>query len=275
MKTKLRSLEKRFSELEKEAKETILQYLNDNGGFISIPKEIYGSFIYSPKDEPKIDKIFIHKDLDYLTLSYDNGKLSLITSTEDFQKAVELLSAYEDLKESNEREKEVLLKEISFDNEDIIITDPCYIVKDDYDWSLCDCGSNMEALGITNFLCHDTLYGDWSCTTSNTDTSEKIGKFCADAGQVIVCSLKDALKINPDFDYHTTRPWTTTLIKGFTGKVHFEIEHTGGIYDEDETWVDNHGNTHYLKKKGEAWSNDSLHVIGNGNINFKTNQTGF
>ena len=58
----------------------------------------------------------------------------------------------------------------------------------------------------------DTLYGDWSCITYNSDTHEKIGEFCADAGMVGVFLLDEVLKYNPDFNYHIDRPWTTRRI---------------------------------------------------------------
>lgn len=64
---------------------------------------------------------------------------------------------------------------------DIIITDPCYICKDS-DWHRCNCGYNMEILGINTYICRDTIYGDWPCTTFNSDTGKDIGAFCADAG---------------------------------------------------------------------------------------------
>lgn len=92
---------------------------------------------------------------------------------------------------------------------DIIITDPCYITKND-DWSKCDYGEHMEALGLHNYICRDTMYGDWSCTTFNSDTDEKLGEFCADAGMVAVFDLAEVLAYNPEFDYHTDRSWTTT-----------------------------------------------------------------
>lgn len=49
---------------------------------------------------------------------------------------------------------------------DIIITDPCYIIKkDSEDWRKCDYGDNMAALGLTNYISESTRYGDWSCST--------------------------------------------------------------------------------------------------------------
>ena len=141
---------------------------------------------------------------------------------------------------------------------DIIITDPCYIIRAEHngtkpitldDWKACDYGDNMEVLGIKNYIYRGTIYGDWSCTTFNSDTNEEIGEFCADAGLVAVFLLDEVLKYNPDFDYHINRPWTTTLIKDFDGEVNFEV-----IYDE--------------------YGEPEVQVVGKGNINFVGKQTG-
>lgn len=174
---------------------------------------------------------------------------------------------------------------------DIIITDPCYIIKKDSDdWSKCGWGESMSVLGFTKYISESTLYGDWSCSTWSTprkdveaqleelntlwrtrwelmeqygedsvqakiyddkidDASlniEEIGHFCADAGMVAVFLLDEVLKYNPDFDYHINREWTTTLIKDFDGEVNYHV-------DED----------------------DNAHIIGIGNVNFFTTQTGF
>lgn len=161
-------------------------------------------------------------------------------------------------------------------NGDIIITDPCYIVKrrdestapkwDDFfqyktiydypdfnsktryskmffqeddlyelaykkwdnenpdDWDVCDCGEYMEDLGIYNYISRSTIYGDWSCHVFNTDTKEILGQFCADSGMVAVFLLDEVLKYNPNFNYHVTKPWTTTLIKDFDGDVSFIVK---------------------------------------------------
>jgi len=142
---------------------------------------------------------------------------------------------------------------------DIIITDPCYITKDDTnDWELCEYGENMEKLGIKTYLTRDTIYGDWSCATFNSDTHKPIGQFCADAGLVSVFLLDEVLKYNPDFDYHFNRPWTTTLIKDFDGEI--EINIVGVEYKNEEGHIEN---------------DEEVRVIGKGNINFYTRQTGF
>ena len=75
---------------------------------------------------------------------------------------------------------------------------------------------------------------------------EEIGHFCADAGMVAVFLLDEVLKYNPDFNYHTNREWTTTLIKDFDGEIDYYVD------DEDDA-----------------------HIIGVGNVNFFTTQTGF
>ena len=180
---------------------------------------------------------------------------------------------------------------------DIIITDPCYIIRDkneltDDDWSGCQYGSFMEKLGIKHYLTSDTEYGDWSCTTvrdvpeaaeaiaklnknyfelwnnyNGTDFDKELeeklskereeliksydlilGSFCADAGLVSVFLLDEVLAYNPDFDYHLNRKWTTTLIKDFDGDV--QITH---------------------RSEGE---DREVSVVGKGNINFYTTQTG-
>ena len=107
----------------------------------------------------------------------------------------------------------------------------------------------MEKLGITNYLVSDTLYGDWSCATLKGIKGakclpKKIGEFCADAGMVAVFVLDEVLAYNPGFDYHLTKPHTTTLITNFTGNVNIVTE------------------------------NDEVYVVGKGNINFYTKQTG-
>ena len=113
------------------------------------------------------------------------------------------------------------------------------------DWERCEYGDEMEVLGINTYLSDRTIYGDWSCSTFNSDTKKKIGDFCADAGMVAVFLLDEVLRYNPDFNYHTERPWTTTLIRDFHGTVE-------------------------LHRDGEE-----VTVIGKGNINFVGKQTGF
>ena len=137
------------------------------------------------------------------------------------------------------------------------------------DWDRSDYGYQMDKIGI--YMTRDTLYGDWRCTTYNTDTNETLGEFCADAGLVCVVSLDEVLKYNPDFDYHMSRPWTTTWIKDFKGTVQFVVTRSEGVYEDG-------GHYH---KAGDMWEEFSVEVVGHGinritgePINFVGIQTG-
>lgn len=153
-------------------------------------------------------------------------------------------------------------KPMEFDG-DIIITDPCYVMKEDDDWERCDYGDDMEALGIEHFMTRETIYGDWSCTVFDTDTKKPIGEFCADAGLVSVMLLDEVLRYNPDFDYHEKRTWTTTLIQDFKGIVQFIVKKCKFFYN------------------GKDCVNYEVRVVGHGvnkvtgePINFESKQTG-
>lgn len=182
---------------------------------------------------------------------------------------------------------------------DIIITDPCYVCKDDdesqkpqpedfevpgawskaYDewreanprhWDLCEFGYNMEVFGFTNYMTRDTLYGDWGCTTYDSDTKSELGHFCADAGLVSVFLLDEVLRYNPEFDYHEKRTWTTTWIRNFKGTVQFVVVREEGFYKEDTEWW----------KAGDKWVEYAVRVVGRGvnkvtgePINFITSQS--
>lgn len=147
---------------------------------------------------------------------------------------------------------------------DIIITDPYYVCKPN-DWEYSDFGEDLSLLGFTTWISRDTIYGDWLCTVFKEGTEEELGEFCADTGKVAVMLLDEVLKYNPDFDYHINKAWTAALIKDFDGEIDFEVVHEEGVYEEDTEWG---------AKKGDKWENDSVRVIGKGNINFFTLQTG-
>lgn len=195
---------------------------------------------------------------------------------------------------------------VEFDG-DVLITDPCYIVKDrdestrpkwedfmrlkdyrgmsekekraagyyeDYermrkadaeweeanpdDWDVCEGGYKMGALGLKTFMSRNTLYGDWGCTTFNSDTKEAIGQFCADSGMVGVFSLYEVLKYNPGYTDYITKPWCATVIENFKGTVQFVVE----------------------KNKDSRYEDFNVRVIGRGvnkstgqPLNFITSQT--
>lgn len=109
------------------------------------------------------------------------------------------------------------------------------------DWEKCKYGENMERLGLTTFLSDSTIYGDWDCEVVNADTEEKLGEFCADTGMVGVFLLDEVMKYNPDYK---PASHNATIIKDFHGTVE--------LCQED----------------------DSVKVVGTGNINFVSKQIG-
>lgn len=165
-------------------------------------------------------------------------------------------------KETRENARKKATDGCYFNNEDIIITDPCYIFNDEqYDKS--NGYLNLEDIGIKNYICHSTLYGDWSCTTFNTDTSKEIGHFCADAGMVCVVPLNKVTTLSDEYNNIKDKEWTRTIIKGFTGRVYVDFKTDSGTYDEDTPYC----------KKGDKWTYDYIEIVGEGNINFRTKQT--
>ena len=85
-----------------------------------------------------------------------------------------------------------------------------------------------------------------------------MGELFADTGMVGVFLLDEVLAYNPDFDYHINRPWTTTLIKDFEGTVELKLKRK----------------KRNRKYEGLNDIDDSVQVIGKGNINFLAGQTG-
>ena len=146
------------------------------------------------------------------------------------------------------------------------------------DWDKCNYGENMEVLGIYNYISESTIYGDWSCTTYQTEEEPKellesilrvlndnledkeyeddesfsyeskdIGGFCADAGLVGVFLLDEILAYNPDWkSWIEEHSWCATIIENFEGEV--------------ESYIDK--------------VNEEAHIVGTGSINFYTAQTG-
>lgn len=145
---------------------------------------------------------------------------------------------------------------LKVENKTIVITDPAYLVdEDDEELKKCDFCLNLGALGMHNNLVSRTLSGDWSCTTYNVDTKEKLGNFCADTGLVSVCLLDEILTYDKSLlEWLNLHNWCATVIENFTGEIWIKIEK-----DESED---------------ENEDNYTAYVEGIGNINFKTTQTG-
>lgn len=185
--------------------------------------------------------------------------------------------------------KEFEKKQKVYMNGDIIITDPCYVIKDELWHIFCDkwfAGKTpainwlKDVLGFKECLVADTLYGDWGCTTLQVSklhdvldaiangkgadiekidpTVKPIGSFCADAGLVCVFYLDDCLKHNrKEVEELLTKDWCATVIRDFKGYVSL-ADITVKYYSD-----------YYKKEMTDVERN----VIGEGNINFIGTQT--
>lgn len=139
--------------------------------------------------------------------------------------------------------------------------------KNKDDWEICNYGANMESLGITHYLCASTRYGDWSCHTYVDNPEHTVlGQFCADAGLVGVFLLDEVKKYNPDYADIEKRPHAVTLIKDFHGEVSISLVNEEFCIDEEE-----HFNEDWCP---EYETEEVVSVVGHGNVNFFTVQTG-
>lgn len=120
------------------------------------------------------------------------------------------------------------LKGMQFDG-DVIITDPSYVIKYG-DWRKSKYGTKMERIGLHKCITVATRFGDWEFTTFVTETEDIIGHFYVDSSMIGAFDLAEVLEYCPDFTYHT-KPYMTTLIKDFKGKIYIEETRTAdGIY---------------------------------------------
>lgn len=124
------------------------------------------------------------------------------------------------------------------------------------DWEKCCCGGAMMELGIETSIVCDTIYGDWSCTTYNSLTKEKLGEFCADSGQVGIFLMSEVLAYNPDLNLPKH---CATIIKNFDGHIRVNKK-SNGKYTYD----------------GKEYDDIVAEVEGVSNtLNFKSAQIGF
>ena len=121
---------------------------------------------------------------------------------------------------------------LTFNDESIIITDPCYVFSKDWDkdWT------NL----MSNYIYHSTLIGDVVSTFYNTkmqpnfqwhdNNYKKLGTCTADAGLIGVFSLDKILKYNnEDFNNKYLNTKLVMQIDNFTGTV--QIKTTFDIFE--------------------------------------------
>lgn len=192
----------------------------------------------------------------------------------------------------------------------IVITDPCYIIKEnpikcpneeDYstqeelaykaaldkyfeesrkydDWDKCNYGENMGVLGIHNYISEPTIYGDWGCTTYRIEKEPK--EFL----ESILRVLNDNLENKEYGDDELPILNEGKAIGEFcadAGLVGVFLLDEILTYNPDwKSWIEEHSwcATIIEDFEGEVEYyidkvNKEAHIVGTGNINFYTAQT--
>lgn len=101
-------------------------------------------------------------------------------------------------------------QEMIADNDTLIITDPCYIMRDEHWEHFLDLEFTKNPIGLDDYLrkyhnfgeviAADTGIGDWSNEVYNIQSNETLGEFCADAGMVICCTASDLTNYGADMN---------------------------------------------------------------------------
>lgn len=137
---------------------------------------------------------------------------------------------------------------------DILITDPCYLIKHE-DWGCSNLGKFLPSI-----MHRDTIYGDWSCTVFERplENAKILGTFCADAGEVCVVLKSDVERYNPEcLEKISANCYWCTTIHNFDGLIRFEVDEHFAVDLDSNSYLDH-----------------NVQVIGKGNINFESRQTG-
>ena len=130
-------------------------------------------------------------------------------------------------------------QEMIADNDTLIITDPCYIMRDEHWEHFLNLEFSSQPIGLDNYLrkyhsfgellAGDTGIGDWNNEVVNSMTGDVLGEFAADAGMVIVCTASDLTNYGYDKDevQRLKENGCLTIIEDFTGHIQLEYH-----YDE-------------------------------------------
>ena len=116
---------------------------------------------------------------------------------------------------------------------DVVITDPCYLIKDELWSSLCSTeflqtrvSPRVLRVGTVDILLADTIYGDWMCRLEGVEDGEPktFGTFTADAGMVCATTFGPKDEAWEAFSHLPQRCWC--VIPDFMGSV--TITHRSG-----------------------------------------------
>ena len=159
---------------------------------------------------------------------------------------------------SNYRRRNAMIKSyidsptIRFEDDDVLITDPCFIIPEDLEggWYRCGYGVDFEAFGMDHYITRSTLSGDWDCTLYDDFTHEKIGHFSAGAGLVSIFSLSDVRKfVNLDItQWIESHPTCAAIIPNFTGSIQIKTAFNDFDYFF-YTYIEGRGSLNFYSKQ--------------------------
>ena len=118
-----------------------------------------------------------------------------------------------------ERKEIVIMDKYIVISGDIIIGDPCEMVKSEEDWQACEWGEHLENIGFKNYICAEM---EEECPNVIDGNGKMLGTFCTDSCMVAIVKLDDLLAYNPTFDQHISYPKNWTIIKDFNGTIKVE-----------------------------------------------------
>lgn len=122
------------------------------------------------------------------------------------------------------------------DDDTLIITDPCYIMKDSHWNQWLDMAFSRNPMELDVYLkeyhnfgeviAADTGYGDWNNEVLDSN-GEAMGEFSADAGMVIVCTASDLTNYGYDKEEieRLQENGCLTIIPNYTGTVELHYEY--------------------------------------------------
>ena len=115
-------------------------------------------------------------------------------------------------------------KTLTFDNESVIITDPCYLIPPNRngDWDESEYGEKMHNLGYTKYITVRNCIGDGEWKVKNQKDGKIIGEIWADSGKTGLYLIDEILKAYPNFFDRKSAKSFVVLI-GFTGSITFRF----------------------------------------------------
>ena len=129
------------------------------------------------------------------------------------------------LRPSESEEPRALMVTMDFTAQDVVITDPCYLVRDELWRELRE--TKLDAariaptkieIGGVRMILADTIYGDWMCSLEGARNGEEytFGRFTADAGMVCAAAFG---RTDPNGVLARLPKTCWTMLPLFTGSV--------------------------------------------------------